>query len=111
MIKDDITDELNELEDDDDFIDTDELAEELDERGGDLSRLEKFRRLRSIRVSKVLFRAIDVVFNKPQNACPFVSKKSAKTIECVEDIIYDEAHKSVCAMDMYRVPPAVKPPP
>lgn len=71
--------------------------------GGELTRTEKRRRMRSIRVSKALFRAIDIVFNKSQNTCPYVNRKNAGTIKRTKDIVYDESAKDVCRMDVYRV--------
>lgn len=57
---------------------------------------------RKIRHAKVLFRAIDVLFKLPQNSCPYVNKDNVDTIECSNDIVYDETLKDICTMDFYR---------
>lgn len=68
---------------------------------GELSRLEKRRRRRSIRVSQTLFRAIDILFNKSQNTCPYVNRKNVGSIKCIKNVIYDESAADVCVMDVY----------
>lgn len=73
----------------------------LDGADDELSRLEKRRRKRSIRVSKALFRAIDILFNKSQNSCPYVNKKNVGAIKCVKDVVYDKSAEDVCLMDVY----------
>ena len=73
------------------------------ENNDDLSHLEKHRRRLSVKASKALFRAIDVVFKAPQNSCPYVNKKNVKTINCVTDVVYYEKYPKVCRMDIYNV--------
>lgn len=68
-----------------------------------LSRHERFKRRRSVRNAKLLFRAIDVLFKLSQNTCPYVNRTNADTIECDADIVYDDAVGGVCKLDYYRV--------
>lgn len=68
----------------------------------ELSSLEKWKRKRTVRNAKLLFRAIDVLFKKAQNSCPYVDKDNSKSIHCIKDIVYDEAHAEVCKFDFYR---------
>lgn len=67
------------------------------------SRFERLRRKLSVNAARVLFRTIDIVFNKPQNSCPYVNKSNVKTIECVNDIVYDDSLPKICTMDFYNV--------
>lgn len=69
----------------------------------ELSRFERHRRRVEMRASKALFRIIDIVFNAPQNSCPYVTKDNAKTIDCIADIVYDETLPKICTMDVYSV--------
>lgn len=68
----------------------------------ELSALERWRRKRTVRNTKLLFRAIDVLFKKAQNTCPYIDKNNAKSIHCVKDIVYDKTHSEVCRFDFYR---------
>ncbi|MDE6201197.1 MAG: alpha/beta hydrolase [Clostridiales bacterium] len=63
---------------------------------------EKHRRKRSIRKTKKLFRAIDILFALSQNACPYVNKDNIKTINVQSNIVYDRSLSSVCKLDFYR---------
>lgn len=68
-----------------------------------LSKTEKRRRDRATLASKALFRAIDVLWSSSQNACPYITKKIAQSIECVSDVVYDGDISDVCVFDMYRI--------
>lgn len=65
-------------------------------------KMSERKRRRKIRGAKILFRAIDVLFKRSQNSCPYVNKNNVDTIECQNDIVYDQALKDVCTMDIYR---------
>lgn len=68
-----------------------------------LSKLEMRRRNRSVRVSKAIFRTIDILFAAPQNACPYVTKDNMGSIENIKDVVYDNTLPTVCKLDVYRV--------
>lgn len=57
---------------------------------------------RVIRKTKVLFRAIDLLFNIPQNSCPYVNKNNRNSIRVENDIVYDETDPDICKLDFYR---------
>lgn len=67
-----------------------------------ISRWERHRRKRVIRITKKLFRAIDVLYATAQNTCPYIGKKEVKAIYVGTDIVYDEALPKVCRLDFYR---------
>lgn len=69
-----------------------------------LSKSEIRRRTRTVKISKTLFRAIDILFSGSQNACPYVNKENSGTIECTKDVVYGADVPEVCSMDVYRVP-------
>lgn len=75
-----------------------------------LSRIERTRRKWYIRGARAFFRAIDIVMYEPQNACPYVDRKNAKTIRCEKDIIYDDGLPDICALDFYEIPSESKKP-
>lgn len=75
----------------------------LDDANKQLTKIEKWRRKRSVRNTKLLFRAIDILFRMAQNSCPYVNKNNIDTIECSNDIVYDEKLPNVCKLDFYRV--------
>ena len=67
------------------------------------TRSELRKRNRAIRTSKVLFRAIDMLFSPSQNACPYVTKVNSTTIKRILDVVYDESNPKICMLDVYRV--------
>lgn len=69
----------------------------------ELSKREKNKRKRAVKNTKLLFRAIDILFAMAQNTCPYVDKSNKDTIECDNDIVFDEAYPEVCKLDYYRV--------
>lgn len=77
------------------------VAEETVKSGPTRSELRK--RNRAIRTSKVLFRAIDVLFSPSQNSCPYVTKVNLPTIKRTLDVVYDETDPKICQLDVYRV--------
>ncbi len=64
---------------------------------------EKIKRRISIRTSKALFRAIDIVYKVPQNSCPYLNKQNIKTIKSVIDVVYYDKYPDICKMDIYSV--------
>ena len=66
-----------------------------------LDRLSSYKYRRKVRNTKVLFRAIDILFKRAQNSCPYVNKNDIVRMQCQTDIVYDELH-SVCKLDFYR---------
>lgn len=77
------------------------LNDILDERPN-LSNREKRKRKRTIRRTKKLFRAIDILYALAQNACPYVNKDNEDSIKIETDIVYDESNPTVCKLDYYR---------
>ncbi|MDE6293196.1 MAG: hypothetical protein K2L88_01065, partial [Clostridiales bacterium] len=77
------------------------LNEILDERT-DLTNWEEYKRKRTIRRTKKLFRAIDILFALAQNACPYVNKTNEDSIITETDIVYDESNSDVCKLDFYH---------
>ena len=77
------------------------LNDILDERPNITNR-EKRKRKRTIRRTKKLFRAIDILYALAQNACPYVNKINEGTILTESDIVYDESNANVCKLDFYR---------
>ena len=67
------------------------------------SRSELRKRNRATRMSKVLFRAIDVLYSPSQNSCPYVTKVNLPTIKRTLDVVYDESDPKICRLDVYRV--------
>lgn len=86
------------VEDDGVYISIDEVRND----GKRATLLEKWRRNRKMRNTKLLFRAIDILFNLSQNTCPYVNKTNAGTVECTTDIVYDESVGKICSLDFYR---------
>lgn len=68
-----------------------------------VSKAELRKRKRAAKTSRVLFRAIDILFSSSQNACPYINEKNVETIECENDVVYDAEHGDVCVADVYRV--------
>ncbi len=68
-----------------------------------ITKAEQRRRNRAFRVSKTIFRAIDILYDQAQNTCPHISVKDAEKIECEKNVVYDEMLPDVCCMDIYRV--------
>lgn len=81
-----------------DSADTDEVVAE-DTKQPHI--FEKIKRARAIRSAKVVFRAIDILFQPSQNACPYVKKGKGDKITCRNDIAY--AGDEVCKFDFYSV--------
>ncbi len=73
------------------------------ERSDKKDKAEKRRLKRSVKASRTLFGAIDVLFSHSQNACPYVDSKNIKSINCEKDVVYYDAEPKVCTMDIYRV--------
>ncbi len=67
-----------------------------------ISRWERNRRKRVIKKTKVLLRAIDILFAVSQNSCPYVKKSNIDKIECQNDIVYDDGLPNICKLDFYR---------
>lgn len=82
-----------------------EIAESLECIDGKkkLSWVEQTRRKNSVRMSRALFRGIDILFRAPQNSCPYVTRRNVGTIEYIADIVYDESLPEICKADLYRV--------
>lgn len=68
-----------------------------------ISKAELRKRKRVAKISKRFFRAIDIIFNRPQNSCPYINNENLKTIDCESDVVYDESNSAVCVGDVYRV--------
>ena len=73
----------------------------IDDRS-DLTEKEKKKRKRAVKKTKVLFRAIDILFRLAQNSCPFINKDNINVIDCEQNIVYDEALPEICKLDFYR---------
>ncbi len=71
---------------------------------------EERRRKSKVKNARMIFKAIDIIFYRSQNSCPYVNKKNIDTITCDADIDYDERVPDVCKLDLYRVPTAEKQP-
>ncbi|MCH5165120.1 MAG: alpha/beta hydrolase [Clostridiales bacterium] len=67
-----------------------------------LSKSEIKKRNKSIRRTKFLFRAIDVLYKSAQNKSPYVDKSNIGLIEATNDIVYDENEPDICKFDFYR---------
>lgn len=61
------------------------------------------RKKRDARVSYRLFRAIDIIFDRAQNNCPYVDKDIADKIICEGDVVFDDRLPDICKMDVYYV--------
>ncbi|MDE7463960.1 MAG: alpha/beta hydrolase [Clostridiales bacterium] len=61
------------------------------------------KRKRAAKLSKTVFKAIDVIFGPPQNACPYINDDNVGSIDCETDVVYDSANSNVCTADVYRV--------
>lgn len=72
----------------------------LDDPG--LTNKEKRKRKRAVRLTKKLFRAIDIFLALPQNSCPYINKDNADTIDVKSDIVFDETLPDICKLDFYR---------
>ncbi|MCH5163187.1 MAG: alpha/beta hydrolase [Clostridiales bacterium] len=68
-----------------------------------MSKAEQRKRKRAAKTSQAIFRAIDILFSASQNACPYINDKNLETIDCDEDVVYDDKNGGVCVMDVYRV--------
>lgn len=77
------------------------LNDILDERPN-LTNREKRKRKRTIRITKKLFRAIDIFYALAQNSCPYVNRENEDSITVESDIVYDESNSDVCKLDFYR---------
>lgn len=67
-----------------------------------ISNSERRKRKRIIRKTRILFRAIDVLYKLPQNSCPYVNKHNVKTIREEKDIVYAEDLGDIGKLDCYR---------
>lgn len=81
----------------------DEILNDSNYEHPNLSGREKRKRKRSVRRTKKLFRAIDILFALAQNTCPYVNRDNIKTINTELDIVYDDTLPAVCKLDFYRV--------
>lgn len=79
------------------YSDSDELlfADE------NMTSAERRKRRRTLRLTKKLFRAIDILFESAQNSCPYVAKEDLQNMDCRTDIVYDESNPEVCLLDYY----------
>lgn len=78
------------------------VIEQLIDGDGDCGKTEKYKHKRAVRRTKVLFRAIDILYAVAQNNCPYLSKKDIENIETKRDLVYDSALPDVCRFDFYR---------
>lgn len=58
---------------------------------------------RARRAAKVLFKAIDILYDLSQNNCPYVNSENSKGMVIEEDVSYDDSHE-VCKLDTYGMP-------
>lgn len=89
---------------------TDKNTERKAPRGAELSAGEQNKRKRAVRTAKVVFRAIDILFDSSQNKCPYVNKRNVGTISCEQDIVYSQTDSDICKLDHYTVKSEAKQP-
>lgn len=65
--------------------------------------IELRRKVRSVRSSKALFKAIDALTSMSQGSCPYLTAAQIKNIEVAKDKVYDERDPQACGFDVYRV--------
>ncbi len=82
---------------------SDDSVDQAEPDNVELTPMEKVRRRLSVRASKALFRAIDIVYKTPQNSCPYINKQNVKTIKSVIDVVYYDKYPDICKMDIYSV--------
>lgn len=78
-----------------------ELLSELLDDSPTLTKRDKRKRKLKLRLTKRLFRAIDIFFALSQNSCPYVNKTNAGNITVKNDIVYDDTEPDVCKLDFY----------
>lgn len=79
-----------------------EILDDIIDERPELTNREKRRRNRTVRKTKKLFRAIDILFAIAQNSCPYVNRDNLETISVKSDIVYDSTVPNVCKLDFYR---------
>lgn len=65
--------------------------------------MEEAKTERAKKAAKVLFKAIDILYDISQNNCPFVTDENSKDMIIEDDIQYDDEHE-VCKLDTYHIP-------
>lgn len=80
------------------------IQDEEREKALDAAKTERARK-----AAKVLFKAIDILYDLSQNNCPYVNSENSKGMVIEEDVSYDDSC-DVCKLDTYGMPSEKKRP-